>query len=62
VLKRTAQAFVADDFRHAQYLGGDGIAAQSGEVRIAALSIKNRELPCAQDVAYLGGRLTFLPP
>ncbi len=39
--ERAAQAFIADDFVHAEYLGGDFVAAQSGDVRIAPLAVQD---------------------
>ncbi len=41
-LDQPAQAFITDNLVHAEYLGGDFVAAQSGNVRIAPLPIQNR--------------------
>jgi hypothetical protein len=42
LLERPAQAFVADDLGHAQYLRRHFISAQSGDMSIAPLAIQNR--------------------
>lgn len=52
--QRAAQAFVADDLVHAEYLGGDTVAAQSGNVRVAPLPVQDRQQPGAKNIHNIG--------
>ena len=46
------QTFVTDDFPKTQHFWRDRILAQACNVRITALTIKNREHPRPQHIAY----------
>jgi len=52
--RRAAQAFIADDFVHAQYLGGDFVAAQPGNVCITSLPVQDRQQPSTQYINLIG--------
>jgi hypothetical protein len=53
VLESAPQAFVADDLGHPQYPRRDAVAAQPGDVRVAPLTVQDRQQPGAQHILRL---------